>query len=238
MFQKNFSTETQFSQETYMSIYLSGYFLQKRKPRAIWISTKKWRYKSWKFANEPQSTLKIKFSRNNPLPGILLPGHPGGVSGYEQYFWTPADICDLGQQGDLYTLFWEHQGAENLNSLTWIQDLLNPHWFVQWKFQIYGMDSRSSSLCWFVPWKLQIYGIGSRSPPILAVLCHMDSKPNLLSLCRWQKFIWRLRVNFKIKAERNLNKHTENDKGKLTKVSIALWQQRFGNKASDPFPFY
>ena len=34
---------------------------------------------------------------------MLLPGHPGGVSWYEQRFWTPADICDLGQQGDLYT---------------------------------------------------------------------------------------------------------------------------------------
>ena len=25
---------------------------------------------------------------------MLLPGHPGVVSWYEQYFWTPADICD------------------------------------------------------------------------------------------------------------------------------------------------
>ena len=34
---------------------------------------------------------------------MLLPGHPGGVSCYEQCFWTPADIFDLRQQGDLYT---------------------------------------------------------------------------------------------------------------------------------------
>ena len=34
---------------------------------------------------------------------MLLPGHPGGVSWYEQYFWNPADICDLRQHGDLYT---------------------------------------------------------------------------------------------------------------------------------------
>ena len=34
---------------------------------------------------------------------MLIPGHSGGVSWYEQSFWNPADICDQGQQGDLYT---------------------------------------------------------------------------------------------------------------------------------------
>ena len=38
-----------------------------------------------------------------PLPGILLPGDPGGVKRYEWHFWTPAAFCDLGQQVDLYT---------------------------------------------------------------------------------------------------------------------------------------
>ena len=34
---------------------------------------------------------------------MLIPGYPGGVNGYEQLFWTGAEICDLGKQGDLYT---------------------------------------------------------------------------------------------------------------------------------------
>ena len=34
---------------------------------------------------------------------MLLPGHPGGVNSYKQYFWTDANSCDLGQQVDPYT---------------------------------------------------------------------------------------------------------------------------------------
>ena len=37
------------------------------------------------------------------IPGLLLLGHPGGVNWYEQHFLTAADICDLGNQGVLYT---------------------------------------------------------------------------------------------------------------------------------------
>ena len=37
-------------------------------------------------------------------PGLLLPGHPGGVNWYEQRFWTPADICDIGKKGDTKTI--------------------------------------------------------------------------------------------------------------------------------------
>ena len=66
---------------------------------------------------------------------MLLPGHQGGVSWYEQRFWTPFDICDLGQQGDLYT-----------------QTILGtPR---RWKCQNYDMDSRSPptslicAICW------------------------------------------------------------------------------------------
>ena len=33
---------------------------------------------------------------------MILPGHPGGVNWYD-CFWIPADICDLGQEADLYT---------------------------------------------------------------------------------------------------------------------------------------
>ena len=55
---------------------------------------------------------------------MLLPGHPGGVSWYEQFFWTLADICNLGQQGDLYT-----------NSIQGTPKL--------WKCWNYDMESRS-----------------------------------------------------------------------------------------------
>ena len=51
-----------------------------------------------------QISLKATSKFNFPgllLPGMLLPGDPGGVNWYKQRFWTPADICDLGQQGDL-----------------------------------------------------------------------------------------------------------------------------------------
>ena len=34
---------------------------------------------------------------------MLLYGHPFGISWYEQRFWTPTDICELGQHCDLYT---------------------------------------------------------------------------------------------------------------------------------------
>ena len=33
---------------------------------------------------------------------MLLPGDPVGVNWYKQRFWTATNICDLGQQGDLY----------------------------------------------------------------------------------------------------------------------------------------
>ena len=39
----------------------------------------------------------------SPQPGLLIPGYPVGVNYYEQRFWTPADICDLEKQGELYT---------------------------------------------------------------------------------------------------------------------------------------
>ena len=36
-----------------------------------------------------------------PQPGMLLPGHLGGVTRYEWYFWTAAGFCNLGQQVEL-----------------------------------------------------------------------------------------------------------------------------------------
>ena len=63
---------------------------------------------------------------------MLLAEDPGEVNWYKQYLWTAANICDFGQQGDLYKkrLFWELQRAENFKTMTWIQDLCHPHWFV------------------------------------------------------------------------------------------------------------
>ena len=70
-------------------------------------------------------------------PGLLITGHPGGVNKYEQFFWTPAYICDLGQQGDLYTKTnLEHQSSENFNIMMWIQDLPHPRWFVPYVFGV------------------------------------------------------------------------------------------------------
>ena len=71
-------------------------------------------------AKLPQNSIFLEY----PIPWMLLPGHPGGVSGYEQCFWTPTNICNLGQQGYLYTN--TIQGTPKL-----------------WKFQNYDIDSRS-----------------------------------------------------------------------------------------------
>ena len=56
--------------------------------------------KMWKVASKLP---RIKFSRNNLCtPGMFLPGDPGGINLNKERFWTATDICDLGQQGDLY----------------------------------------------------------------------------------------------------------------------------------------
>ena len=52
--------------------------------------------------------LASKFPLNStflesPQPGMLLPGHPGGVNWYEIRFWTAVNNGDLEQQADLFT---------------------------------------------------------------------------------------------------------------------------------------
>ena len=100
---KLFFIENKFAQKPIMFLYLSGCVTKSENQGLFEYQLEKLRYKYWKCANEPQSYLKILFSWNNPYHGMLLPGHPGGVTRYWHCFWTPADISQLGQQGDLYT---------------------------------------------------------------------------------------------------------------------------------------
>ena len=75
----------------------------KKKPRAIQICIQKrvlQMSNMFEWAkNLPHNSILLEL----PQPGILLPGHPGGVYWYEQHFWTDADLFDLGQQADFYT---------------------------------------------------------------------------------------------------------------------------------------
>ena len=48
---------------------------------------------------------------------MLLPGDPGGVNRYKQHIWTAANMCDLGQQGDLYKkiYYWNTEALKMSN---------------------------------------------------------------------------------------------------------------------------
>ena len=85
----------------------------------------------------PQNSIFLE----SPLPGILLPGDPGGVKRYEWHFWTPAAFCDLGQQFDLYT-----------------ETILVPRRC--WTFKNYDSLLRSlppSLICTICGWNMRLY---------------------------------------------------------------------------------
>ena len=63
-------------------------------------------YKFLKCANPPQSYFKIKFSWNNPYLECFYLGIQVQSTDINYFFWTPANICDLGQQGDLYSKYY------------------------------------------------------------------------------------------------------------------------------------
>ena len=70
---------------------------------------------------------QIQFAWNNPLHKMLLPGHPGGVSLYEQCFWTAKTFVSWdNKMTSTHRLFLEPQGTDNFKIMTWIQDLPHP----------------------------------------------------------------------------------------------------------------
>ena len=66
------------------------------------ISTKDNWLEIFRCAIQPQ---KFNFHGITPTWNAF-PGYPGGVSWYKKRFWTAANMCDLGQQGDLYIKYY------------------------------------------------------------------------------------------------------------------------------------
>ena len=69
----------------------------------------------------PQDSIFLKYAQ----PGILLPGHPGGVNKFKLEFCTFAGIFDLGQQAHLDTKT-THKGAEHFKIIPWLRYISHP----------------------------------------------------------------------------------------------------------------
>ena len=118
---------------------------QKRKPRAIRISTKKWPYK-WKCANEPQSYLKFLFSCNNPHLECFYLSIKVGSADMNNVFWLPSTFVTWDSKvTSTQRPFWEHQSTNHFNIMTWIQDHPHPRWIVPY---IFGQGGEG--ICWRV----------------------------------------------------------------------------------------
>ena len=86
---------------------------EKKKPRAIWMSTKKKLcFNCWLCVNEPQSKLKIQYSWNNPFYLVIQVGSIG----MNNVFGLPPTILTwYSKLTSLQEPFWAHRGDDNFN---------------------------------------------------------------------------------------------------------------------------
>ena len=77
--------------------------VRKRKPRGFQISNKNTAVQIWILSEESTKLSHYLIFLEKHQPGMLLPGHPGGVNWYEQCVWIVTQNCDLDQQADCFT---------------------------------------------------------------------------------------------------------------------------------------
>ena len=95
---------------------------QKRKQGLFEYQLKKWPYKCWKCANEPQSYLKILFSWNNPYLECFYLGIQVGSANMDEVFGLPPTFVTWDSKVTSTQIpFREHQSSENFKLWHWFK---------------------------------------------------------------------------------------------------------------------
>ena len=131
-----------------MLMYLSGCVSKRENQGLFEYQLKKWRYKCWKCANEPQSYLKIQFSWNNPYLECFYLGIQVGSADMNYVFGLPPTFVTWDSKVTSTQIpFREHQSSENFKIMTWIQDFSHPRWFVPYVRLIWSLTDPTA--CFF-----------------------------------------------------------------------------------------